>query len=198
MAECGRSAVLKYIIDEAQLTAIADATREATGSSDTYTVDEMPDAIKGAGGLQKITWPSTVTASNFAIPIIRNTLGIQGKVKIILADDIIPSTYESMIMWLDEDNAGVAEMHNRGWGTFGPNNVNQTRFYIGHHYYVMPVDVVPAKPTVTAMMNSGLQMDYGLQMDSGLQLDNFSDDLQMGEDNLLPEDVVLNDNKGSL
>lgn len=137
---------MKYVIDEAQLTAIADATREATGSSDTYTVDEMPAAIKGAGGFKKITWPSTVTSSSFAIPIIRNTLHIQGRVKLIFADDIVPSTYESMIFWIDEDDAGVAECHNRGWETFGPTKVGQTRFYSGHHYWVMPVDVIPAKP----------------------------------------------------
>lgn len=150
---------MKYVIDEAQLTAIADATREATGSSDTYTVDEMPAAIKSAGGFKVYTGTSTWLNSDYAVKMIREQWGIQGKAKIILADDVVPSTYEVLIMWLDEDNAGVAECHNRGYELFGPTKVGQTRMY-AHHYWVMPVDVIPAKPTATtlAMMNSNLEM----------------------------------------
>lgn len=100
-----------------------------------------------SGEMPMITWPKNVNSWKTAQPILRDTLGVKGRKKIILADDIVPSVYETMIMWVDEDDQGVAEMHNRGWGTFGLNNDNQTRFYGGHHYWVLPCDTVPAKPT---------------------------------------------------
>lgn len=148
---------MKYVIDEAQLTAIADATREATGSSDTYTVDEMPAAIKSAGGLKVYRGTSTCLTSAACVEMIRNKWGVTGPVKVIYADTGSFSTYENIIMWLNEDNSGKAYGYNRGFETWSAGSSATIRMY-SHNYYVIPMTEPMMLTATMAMMNSNLEM----------------------------------------
>lgn len=82
---------MNYIIDGAQLTAIADAIRGKTGESSTMTVDEMPDEISGISGgggsgatiLSGTSFPSNQKGNNGDIYLVTAGSDAAGSIDIV-------------------------------------------------------------------------------------------------------------------